>query len=517
MRRIARVSCGLLGAVLVLGFLAHRVVTETVAAAPFGGVGAALLLLYLWLDREAAQETVRDPTFRNAGRFAGVIGLAAAVVVALNAVAIRHDREFDLSLSRAHTLKSQTVQILASLSAPVEVVGFFVAGSPEQAAFLALIKRMALHTSQLEYRTLDPVRDPASYRKYERFMDPAALGSDRIILLQEERSEVLSGRTSEKTLLDGLVRLTSGIEHRLCFTVGHGERGVDADETLGGYGAVIQRLEGQNYRVNNRTLLREGLGGCEIVVVAGPRVGFLPEERALIWDHISRGGAALLLLDPVNPDAVDPLATELSQYGFSVGRDLVLEVDPTRQLAGVDGTWVVLDSNSFGPHPIADGLRHSVVLQGARSVDMLKTEGRTLELLAVTTAQAWAETNPASLLGEIAAEPDPETDRMGPIPLGAASEPAAGSGEGRLVVFGDADFPSNQFVLQGVGDDLFLNALAWLAEEDEQLAERAQDREPPSLHATQAQMRIVWLVSVLAAPGLAMLAGIGSWIRRRGR
>jgi ABC-type uncharacterized transport system involved in gliding motility auxiliary subunit len=178
---------------------------------------------------------------------------------------------------------------------------------------------------------------------------------------------------------------------------------------------------------------------------------------------------------------------------------------------------VVLDSDSFGLHPIADGLRHSVVMQGARSVDLLETEGRVLELLAATTAQAWAETNPASLLGETAAEPDPETDRMGPIPLGAASEPVAGSGEGRLVVFGDADFPSNQFVLQGVGDDLFLNALAWLAEEDEQLAERAQDREPPSLRATRAQMRIVWLISVLAAPGLAMLAGFGSWIRRRGR
>jgi ABC-type uncharacterized transport system involved in gliding motility auxiliary subunit len=68
-----------------------------------------------------------------------------------------------------------------------------------------------------------------------------------------------------------------------------------------------------------------------------------------------------------------------------------------------------------------------------------------------------------------------------------------------------------------VGDDLFLNALAWLAEEESQLAERAQGREPPSLQATRAQMRIVWLISVVAAPGLALLAGIGSWIRRRGR
>jgi len=517
MMGIARVSFGVLGAILVLVFLAHRVVTSTVVAAPLGGVGAALLLLYLWLDRDSAQQAVRDPTFRNTGRIAGVIGLAAAVVVALNAVAIRHDRSFDLSLSRTHTLGDQSVQILSSLSAPVEVVGFFVSGSPEQAAFLALIKRMALHTSYLEYRTLDPVRDPTSYRKYEKYMDPAALGSDRIILLQQERSEVLSGRTSEKTLIDGIVRISSGVEHPICFTVGHGERGVDADETLGGYGAVIQRLEGQNYQVMNRTLLREGLGDCDTVVVAGPRVGFLPEERELIWGHVSEGGAALLLLDPVNPDAVDPLATELARYGVSVGRDLVLEVDPTRQLAGVDGTWVVLDSDSFGPHPIGDGLRHSVVLQGARSVDLLDTEGRTLEILAATTQKSWAETNPASLLGEVAAEPDPETDRLGPIPLGVASEPAAGSREGRLVVFGDADFPSNQFVLQGVGDDLFLNALAWLSEEDAQLAERAQDREPPSLQATQAQMRIVWLVSVLAAPGLAMLAGAASWLRRRKR
>jgi len=221
------------------------------------------------------------------------------------------------------------------------------------------------------------------------------------------------------------------------------------------------------------------------------------------------------MLEPVNPDALDPLATDLHQYGVSVGRDLVLEVDPSRQLSGVDSTYLVLDSSSYGLHPITQKLRHMVILQGARSVDVVPDSSRVLGVLASTTEQAWAETHPESLLGRAPSEPNPENDRVGRIPLGVVSSPGEGEIGGRLVVLGDADFPSNQFVLQGVGDDLLLNTLAWLAEEDEQLAERAQDQVAPSLTATRAQMRLVWLLSALAAPGLALLAGIGTWIRRR--
>ena len=223
----------------------------------------------------------------------------------------------------------------------------------------------------------------------------------------------------------------------------------------------------------------------------------------------------LALLEPVNPDSLDPLSLELAGFGLEVGRNLVVEADPTRQLTGLDGTYLVLDESSFDHHEITRKLRHMVIMQGARSINTTDVSGRSAQVLATTTENAWAETNPQSLLGKSPAVPDEDTDPIGRIPLAAASWTTDDSSGGRVVVFGDADFPSNQFVLQGVGDDLFLNAIAWLVDEEEQLAVRANDTDAPTLSATVAQMRVVWLVSILGAPGLALLFGLVRWVRRR--
>jgi len=516
MRRFSWIA-GLVGSAMVVGFLAHRYTTSSSSPtmSGIGAVGAAMLLLYLWLDRESASEASQSRQVRYSAGALVLVFLAGCLTLATNALAIRHDREWDVTASEIHTLGSQSLQVLQSLSSSVQVVGFFQAGSLEQSAFESLLERFEKHTTEIQHQVLDPVREPRTYRQFERFVDPSTMGSDRVVLIQGERYEVLSGRATEQTLIDALVRLVSGVEHQVCFTVGHGERGVDEDGTLGGYGAVIQRLEGQNYQALNVALLRDDTSECDVLVVAGPQIALLPEERKILLSHVDQGGSLLALLEPKNPDALDPLSLELSALGIEVGRDLVVEADPTRQLTGLDGTYLVLDEQSFQHHEITRKLRHMVIMQGARSIQVREVAGRSTQVLAATTENAWAETDPQSLLGERPAVPDEATDPIGRIPLAAASWAPNDVGGGRVVVFGDADFPSNQFVLQGVGDDLFLNAISWLVGEDEQLAVRANDTDAPTLSATVTQMRVVWLISILGAPGLALLFGLLRWVRRR--
>mgnify|MGYP003951998073 CR=1 FL=1 len=508
---------GLLGSLMVVGFLAHRYTTSTTSPtmSAIGGAGACLLLLYLWLDRESATEAAQSRQIRYSAGALVLVFLAACLTVTTNALAIRHDREWDVTVGEIHTLGSQSTQVLESLESSIQVVGFFQAGSMEQSSFEALLERFETYTDVIQHQVLDPVREPRSYRQFERFVDPGSMGSDRVVLIQGERYEVLSGRATEQTLIDALIRLVSGVEHQVCFTAGHGERGVDEDGTLGGYGAVIQRLEGQNYQVLNVALLRDDITACDLLVVAGAQISLMAEERAILLRHVEEGGPLLALLEPINPDSLDPLSMDLAAFGLEVGRNLVVEADPTRQLTGLDGTYLVLDESSFAHHEITRKLRHMVIMQGARSISATEVAGRSTQVLATTTENAWAETNPESLLGQSPAVPDQDTDPIGQIPLGAASWSSNNSSGGRVVVFGDADFPSNQFVLQGVGDDLFLNAISWLVGEEEQLAVRANDTDAPTLSATVSQMRVVWLISILGAPGLALFCGLVRWIRRR--
>ena len=41
-----------------------------------------------------------------------------------------------------------------------------------------------------------------------------------------------------------------------------------------------------------------------------------------------------------------------------------------------------------------------------------------------------------------------------------------------MVVVGDSDFASNRFLVWGNNRDLFLNAVAWLVDEEDQIGER---------------------------------------------
>jgi hypothetical protein len=65
-------------------------------------------------------------------------------------------------------------------------------------------------------------------------------------------------------------------------------------------------------------------------------------------------------------------------------------------------------------------------------------------------------------------------------PVPAAFTPKAG---GKVVVFGDSDFASNQLVDQLTNKDLLLNTIAWMVGEGDQLAVRAKGGRVANAHA----------------------------------
>ena len=84
-----------------------------------------------------------------------------------------------------------------------------------------------------------------------------------------------------------------------------------------------------------------------------------------------------------------------------------------------------------------------------------------------------------------------------------------------VVVFGDSDFASNQLVDQLTNKDLLLNTIAWMVGEEDQLAVRSKGGESQTLTLTIGQSLVVWLLSVLVAPGAAMLGALLTWRMRR--
>ncbi len=82
-------------------------------------------------------------------------------------------------------------------------------------------------------------------------------------------------------------------------------------------------------------------------------------------------------------------------------------------------------------------------------------------------------------------------------------------------MFGDSDFASNRWLGISGNRDLFLNAVNWLAQQENMISIRPKDPEDRRITMTADQDRRIFWLTVFIIPGLILLAGVQTWWRRR--
>jgi hypothetical protein len=376
--------------------------------------GLVLVAAWAWRNRDGLTASAAEPGARLMAGSAALVTVGLGVAVGGYALAERYDRRFDLTASQRFTLSDQTKSLVGALAQDVQVLGFFAPGSPEESKAKDLLAGYTAISPRIDVAFHDPQAEPMLARQYEIAHDYGTL-----ILQSGDRKQRIESGFSEEKLTNALLRLGDQKTHTLCFTSGHDELDPNDDMEPTGVGLAVRKAEGQNYTAKTVVLAREPAvpADCSVLVVADPRLDFLPVERERAAAWVAGGGAMFVLLKPTSAPA---LAADLARYGVQVGNDIVVEQNPSYAVAGNDPTWVVLDPQSFDVHPITEKLKGAVMLRAARSVGKAAAvpEGLAVQELARTTAYGWGETdlaNPALAL-------DPATDRPGPVPLMVAVE-----------------------------------------------------------------------------------------------
>ena len=136
------------------------------------------------------------------------------------------------------------------------------------------------------------------------------------------------------------------------------------------------------------------------------------------------------------------------------------------------------------------------------------------DYLTRTTRRSFGETN----LQNNQAQFDEGEDTQGPLDIGVVVEKnVAGSSskKGSMVIFGDSDFANNVYGGMQKNADLFLNAVNWLAEEEDLISIRARDPEDRRVSLNQRQSRIVFYFSIVFLPVSVLLIGFVVYLNRR--
>ncbi len=428
------------------------------------------------------------------------------IIVLANWFANQHDVHWDLTPNKQFSLSAQTLKILKGLRQPVTLYVFDRAD-----AFKARKDLLGLYSSaspNVSVRYVDPDRDPTLAKEF-------GVRSYGSIYVAAGARHLEAESATEQAITNSLIRLLKGTK-TVYFVQGHGERNLDSPDRFG-YQKLKQALTAEDSNTKTVVLLQtmQIPPDCSLLVIAGPKKDYLPQEVDLIEKYIQGGGRVLLLLDA----GVDmPILAKLFQdENVTLQNDLVIDQNPVSQIFGTNPSMPLIVK--YGSNPIVQPLERTATLFPiSRSFEIGKEfkQGVTVDSLCETSAQSYGVMGFNLQMREVSYRPG--KDIKGPLTVALAGTVNTASGdskkEGRFVAVGTSLMASNAYLDFQGNRDLVMNMVDWLSANEDLISIRPKPPEPQHLNLTGRQMSGL-LARTAAIPLIIIIVGVFVWWSRR--
>jgi ABC-type uncharacterized transport system involved in gliding motility auxiliary subunit len=515
---LVAVGFGLLSALLAI----FQPITDLTWIIGNLAIGVLLLSAGLFAGFDNVRQRLRSGEARRVGKYgsSAVLGtvLGIALLCMLGFLAHRHPLRFDWSEAQVNTLTDQSLELLGRLEGEVRVTAFFQQTEIPQVS--GLLDRYAYESDAITLEFVDPNSVPL--RVQQLGLDPEALAKGLIRLEQDGEGIVVSD-LSEAGMTNGLLKLVSSSDKKVYFLSGHNERPIANQEGAPAegkesVGRAAEALRNETYAVESLAMatLGEIPEDADVVIIAGPTQPYFSHETDALRAYLAGGGALLVMIDPrARTNLYEPLV----DWGVEMGDDVV--VDQVRAI--FNQATMPLAAEYSSEHPITSGIRQTTVFPMVRSVQPAPESEGDLEIIVLTGADSWAERDLDGWMETGRALYD-EGDLNGPVPIAVAGRPAlaaaddgaaAGEAEPRLVVFGDSEFASNEYIEAHVNRDLFLNAVNWLMGDVEQIGVRPRLSRASRFELDAGQFRGIVYLSLFVLPETIAVIGVVAWWLRR--
>lgn len=464
--------------------------------------GVVLVVLSLLVHLGSLRTMMRGRTARYGLNTAVMVLLLLGIIGLVEGFSYKHSKRVDLTENRRNSLSPQTIQVLGKLPTEVNAVAFFRSDQPGKRVAEDLFKQYARYSNgKFTWRVADPDREPGLARRY----NVESYGT--VVLETKARSEKVTDAEEEK-LTNGLLKLTREGKRTIYVIQGHGEHDLAGTERPG-FSEAKSALEKANYEVKPLALARQAAvpDDAKVVIIAGPRNDFFPPELDALDTYLGKGGKLLVM---VNPFQAEGMKRWIGKYGVDLGDNLVVEQNPIGRLFGIGPEVPIVQQ--YESHAITREMSGLTTLFPlTRTVEPSKTipAGTAVQPLARTSPDSWGETD-RKALEQGQAKPDPQ-DPKGPLSVATVVT----KDKTRIVVYGTSNLAANQFLNVQGNRDFFLNTIAWLAEEEDAISIRPRDVKSSPIFLTSQQAQAVFFLPVVVLPGLVLLGGIVTVIRRR--
>jgi ABC-type uncharacterized transport system involved in gliding motility auxiliary subunit len=433
--------------------------------------------------------------------FIAVIGLLAWLSTRFNA-------SLDLTANQRNSLSEASHRLLQSIDKPLTITAFVSPANELKDSLDTLFGRYHDAQALIEYHSLNPDLVPGKLREFNIQRD------GEVVLEYNGRRENLM-QVTETSVTNTIGRLLRQGERWVVFIEGHGERDPygQANHDLQLFSS---RLIERGFQVETLNLVQtpEIPANTDLLVIADSTTALLDGELKLLMQHVEKGGNVLWLSEGNDDNGLLALAESL-ELEFLPG----IIVDPSTQLLGLSRVDFALAAD-YPQHSITDAIDSISLYPRARALIYLGADDS--EWLAtpliVTQARSWNEVG--ELSGEIRAG-DQAAELPGPMNVAFAltrslHDESGGLQTQRVVVVGDADFLSNQYLGNGSNLDIGLNMVNWLSHDDNLISVSPKPAIDTQLDLSPTSQLVIGVLFLFLLPLSLLGAGIRIWhVRRR--
>jgi ABC-type uncharacterized transport system involved in gliding motility auxiliary subunit len=438
-----------------------------------------------------------------------ILVVIAAVVVA-NVLANRYNKSFDATSNKRYSLSDQTAKVVKGLKQDATITYF-----NQSTRFLEgkdLLDQYANLSPKVRVEYIDPDKNPQAARQ-------AGIRNLGTAVVQIGARKEEAKAMTEEGVTGAFIRDLKGNTRTVCFASGAGEHQIDNSER-DGLSHFKDLLAKDNYEAKTVNLLQkaEVPGDCTSLVIAGPTHNYEQPEVDAIKKYVEDGGRVLLMVDPplkLGRSEIadnDALANLIAGWGVILDKNLVLDLNPIGQIAGL-GPQVALVT-SYGSQPIVSEMKGTTTgFPLSRSMEIKSTGKTNVEKLFDSSESSLATSNLSSPAVDIR---DPK-NKKGPLTIGAAGTYSTGKGnsQGRFVVVGSSSWAANGFINFNGNNDLALNTINWLSSDEDLISIRPKAQEDRHITMTRAQLNWVRVTSQFLLPLLVVVGGVSVWWKRR--
>ncbi len=418
-------------------------------------------------------------------------------------------QQFDWTQTERNTLSEKSIAVLAEVESPLTVTAYARESSPlVRKVIKQLVDRYRRYKADIDLSFVDPDAEPQLIRDLNIEVD-----GEMVLTMTGSDSGATEHIKSlrEQAFSSGLQRLLRQGDRWLVFVVGHGERKSEgkANHDLSTW---VDELKTQGFNIANVNLSESGgvPNNTATLIIASSQLNWLPGEIDHLLRYIDGGGNLLWLTDPNEEVGLTPLADHLA-----ITVDKATVIDPLARLVGIDNPTFSIIAN-YPNHPLWQKFEVTTLFPQITAV-MANDESKDWqhETVLQSGEQSWLERG--DLSGNVRLGDD---DVPGPVSvaLSIQRQVNADSYEDkaqRIIVMGDGDFVSNQYVGNAGNLSLGLRLINWLSADDNLIAIPVVERGDRELTLTLFQSQLIAIGFLIVMPALLMLGGIIIWWRRR--